>query len=235
LLPRFALALLLYGAFQQIAAIILLAPASLVRLTPLQPMRYLHLEYIFLVLIAGGLLGTHVLRRTAWRWALFLIVANGGMFLSQILLLPSSEHLELPGRASQNPWLHAFQWIRGNTPADALFALDPRYLALPGEDYHSFRALAERSQLADALKDAAVVTQVPRLAPRWEKEVDAQAGWNRFQISDFEQLGKTFGVDWVLLSNPPPPRLTCIWHYDQLSVCRIAAVRPAPRQESSLK
>ncbi len=64
-----------------------------------------------------------------------------------------------------NPWLQAFAWIRQNTPTDAYFALDPEYLAAPGEDYHSFRALAERSQLADAIKDTAVVTQVPELGP----------------------------------------------------------------------
>ena len=43
--------------------------------------------------------------------------------------------------------------------------MDPNYLAAPGEDYHSFRALAERSQLADAIKDTAVVTKVPELGP----------------------------------------------------------------------
>jgi hypothetical protein len=223
LLARFAMALFLYGAFQQSLAMVLLAPAALVRVTPFQPMRYLHLEYIFLVLIAGGLLDTHVLRRRAWRWALLLIVANGGMFLSQKLLLPASQHLELPGRASTNPWIQAFQWIRHNTPADAYFALDPGYLAIPGEDYHSFRALAERSQLADGIKDAAVVTQVPELAPRWTEQVDAQTGFNRFQLADFQRLKERFGIDWVLLSNPPPARLKCRWHNDELSVCRIPA------------
>ena len=226
LLPRFALALFLYGAFQQALAMILLAPPALIRITPLQPMRYLHLEYMFLVLIAGGLLGRHVLRRTAWRWALFLIIVNGGMFLSEKLLLPASEHVEFPGRTSRNPWLQAFAWIRENTPTDAYFALDPRYLGVPGEDYHSFRALAERSQLADAIKDAAVVTQVPELAPRWTGQVDARAGWSRFELADFERLKTRFDVDWVVLSYPPPARLSCIWHNDQLCVCRISAGAP---------
>jgi len=45
-------------------------------------------------------------------------------------------------------------------PVDAYFALDPDYMAAPGEDYHSFRALAERSQLADNIKDASMVTLV---------------------------------------------------------------------------
>jgi hypothetical protein len=226
--PRFALALLLYGAFQQVVAMILLAPSALIRLTPLQPMRYLHLEYAFLVMIGGGLLGRHVLGRTPWRWALFLLAANGGMFASQRLLLPASEHLELPGRVSRNAWLQAFTWVRENTPVNAYFALDPEYLARLGEDYHSFRALAERSQLADARKDAAVVTQVPELAPRWTEQMDAQAGWRRFRIEDFQRLRARFGIDWVLVSYPPPARLTCIWHNDLLAVCRLPAGAPAP-------
>ena len=110
------------------------------------------------------------------------------MFLSQRLIFPSSNISSFPGRESANPWLQAFTWIRHNTPKDAYFALDPNYLALPGEDYHSFRALAERSQLADAIKDTAVVTQVPELGPAWAKQVDAQAGWDRFQFADFARL-----------------------------------------------
>jgi hypothetical protein len=207
---------------------ILLAMPALIRITPLQPMRYLHLVYLFLALIAGCLLGRHILGRRIGFWLLFLVAANGGMFLSQRLLFPSSKHLEFPGREPANPWLQAFTWIRGNTPEDAYFALDPNYLALPGEDYHSFRALAERSQLADALKDTAVVTQVPELGPAWAKQVDAQAGWNRFQFVEFDQLRTQFGVDWVLVSYPPPARLTCKWHNDMLSVCRVNDSSPGP-------
>jgi hypothetical protein len=231
LLARFALALMLYGLFQQLLAIILLAPESLIRVTPLQPMRYLHLVYLFMALIAGSLLGRHILgghnqgghslSRSVVRWVLFLGILNGAMFISQRFMFSHSEHLEFPGRASRNPWLQAFTWIRRNTPKSAYFALDPNYLALPGEDYHSFRALAERSQLADAIKDAAVVTQVPELGPVWTKQVDAQAGWGNFNREDFEKLKSQFGVNWLLLSYPPPGRLNCIWHNDRLSVCRL--------------
>ena len=85
------------------------------------------------------------------------------MLAAQRAEFSGSQHIEWPGRAPSNPWLQAFAWIRTNTPTDAYFALDPRYLEAPGEDYHSFRALAERSQMADAIKDTAVVTQVPEL------------------------------------------------------------------------
>jgi len=59
----------------------LLAPESLVRLTPLQPMRYLQLVYLFMALAAGGLLGRFVLKTKIWRWAIYLLVFNGSMFL----------------------------------------------------------------------------------------------------------------------------------------------------------
>ena len=224
-LARFALALLLYGIFQQSVAMVLLAPAALIRITPLQPMRHLHLVYIFMALVAGCLLGRHILHGSIWRWGVLLIAVNGGMFATQRAMFGSTRHLELPGLPSNNPWLQAFTWIRENTPRDAYFALDPNYLAAPGEDYHSFRALAERSQLADAIKDAAVVTQVPELGSLWAAQVDAQAGWSRFRPSDFGRLHEQFGVDWVLVSYPQPDGLICRWHNDRLTVCQIPDTR----------
>jgi uncharacterized membrane protein len=221
LLARFALAVFVYGVFQLAVAMIMLGTPALVRLTPLQPMRFLHLIYFFMALIAGGLLGKYLVKASVWRWALFLLAINAGMVVAQRQLFAGSEHLELPGRQSANPWLQAFAWIRQNTPTDAYFALDPKYFDAPGEDYHSFRALAERSQLADALKDTAVVTQVPELGPEWKRQVEAQEGWQAFKLADFERLKKEFGVNWVLVSYPQPAGLVCHWHNGQLAVCQI--------------
>ncbi len=220
-LARFSMAVFAYGIFQQIAAMVILGSPGLVRLTPMQPMRYLHLIYFFMTLIGGCLLTKHLIRSSAWRWAAYLIVINAGMFATQRALFSSSEHLELPGVRSSNPWLQSFAWIRLNTPVDAYFVMDPNYLAAPGEDYHSFRALAERSQMADAIKDTAVVTQVPELGPAWERQVNAQAGWTHFKLADFERLKSDFGVNWALVSYPAPSGLNCHWHNDTLSVCQI--------------
>jgi hypothetical protein len=150
-----------------------------------------------------------------------LLVINSSMFLVQWELIDDGAHIELPFMASANPWLQAFEWIRQNTPADAYFALDPRYLAAPGEGFHSFRALAERSQLADGIKDTAVVMQVPSLAPAWHEQQQAQAGWHRFELADFERLKAHFGVDWVVVSFPQPQGLDCPWHNDALAVCKV--------------
>jgi hypothetical protein len=220
-LSCFGLAVFAYGVFQLAVAVTLLAPQCLVRLEPFQPMRFLQLVYIFMALVAGGLLGQFLLKTHLWRWAVFLLVFNGGMFLGQWELIDDGEHLELPGIASANPWLQAFDWIRGNTPEDAYFALDPNYLAEPGEGFHGFRALAERSQLADGIKDTAVVTEVPSLAPLWHTQQLAQAGWKHFERSDFERLKAQFGVDWVLVSYPQTAGLDCRWHNGELAVCTI--------------
>ena len=97
MLARFALAIFSYGVFQQAVAMIVLKSPALVRLTPMQPMRFLHLIYCFLTLVGGCLLGKYLLKTSTWRWAAFLVVINAGMFASQRALFSSSEHLEMPG------------------------------------------------------------------------------------------------------------------------------------------
>jgi hypothetical protein len=220
-LARLSFALVCYGVFQQIVAMVMLFPASFIRLYPLQPMRFLQLIYLFMALVVGGLLGRALLRKSVWRWAAYLLVIYGGMYMGQRDLFAGSYHLELPGRAPSSPWLQTFDWIRNNTPVDAYFTMDPRYMKAPGEDYHNFRPLAERSMLKDAIKDSAVVTQVPSLAPTWQRELAAQQGYASFQIADFERLKRNFGADWAIVSLPAPLGLDCKWHNDSLAVCRI--------------
>jgi hypothetical protein len=220
-LARLARAVTIYGTFQMAVAMIILGPQSLIGLSTLEPMRFLHLIYVFMALVGGAYLGRYVLKAHIWRWALFLLLANGGMFLAQRQSFPATEHIELHGVQSANLWLQAFDWIKHNTPEDAYFALDPKYLAAPGEDYHSFRALAERSQLADAIKDTSVVTKVPELGPAWKQQVDAQQGWPRFQLADFERLKAEFGVNWVLVAYPQPAGLDCRWHNGVVAVCQV--------------
>jgi hypothetical protein len=62
---------------------------------------------------------------------------------------------------------------------------------------------------------------VPELGEVWARQVQAQRGWAHFQLADFEGLKAEFGVNWVLVSYPPPAGLACQWHNDALSVCEI--------------
>lgn len=220
-LEHVATRLVYFGIFQLIVAIFLMLPDSLQRIRPLQPMRYLHLLYVIFIVLAGGLLGKKLLRAHWIRWALLFIPLAVGMFCAQRATYSASPHLEWPGATLRNPWLEAFAWIRTHTPVDAYFAAGADYMRRPGEDYHGFRALAERSRLADATKDSAVATQVPRLAQRWQDEVEAQRGWEHFTPTDFAKLKTRFGVDWVLVEKPGGEGLECPYENEKLRVCRV--------------
>ena len=225
LLARLATRLVLYAVFQFGVAIALLVPSSLDRLKSFQPMRFLHLLYLLFVLLAGGLLGQKLLRTNRLRWAALFLPLAAVMFFAQRQTYPASAHLEFPGTVPSNPWLQAFRWIRSNTPVTSFFAIGPRYMERPGEDFHSFRALAERSVLADSTKDASVVTQVPGLAPQWLEQVEAQSGWERFGAQDFERLHARFGVDWLVLEQPGVLGLDCPYQNEKLEVCRIGGLK----------
>jgi hypothetical protein len=143
------------------------------------------------------------------------------MFFVQRETFPASEHLELPGRVSGNPWIRAFVWVKANTPQDAYFALDPAYVERPGEDQHGFRALAQRSMMADLMKDAGVVTLFPSIASRWQQETRARANWSSFTLADFLRLRDQYGVTWVIVEKPIQVPLQCPYQNGQVAVCRI--------------
>ena len=208
------------------AGLIITVPRPLEFLVPLQPMRYLHLVYTLMTVFAGGLLAHYVLRDRAWRWTLLLLPISAGMFLAQRNLFPTSRHIDWPGAPPKNKWVEAFMWVRRNTPQDALFALDPNYMSLPGEENYGFRALAERSQVADRSKDAAVVTLSPELGPAWQRQVHAISGFRNFNADDFRRLRQRLGVSLVILDQPKASSLTdagfpCPYNNGLLSICYI--------------
>jgi len=227
-LVPFVTALLYYGVFQLIVGLVIMLPPSLERLRPFEPMRYLHLLYICFFLIIGGLLGQYLLRRRVYRWLLLFVPLTMGMLYAQFRMYPDSPHLELSFVEQQNQWVQVFDWIRRNTPTDALFAIDPHYEALDGEDQHGFRALAERSVLADYEKDGGMAARVPTIAPRWLKEVTALNGWQNFSTRDFQRLKNDFGVTWVVLSHEDAEfqrassdAMTCLYENASAKVCRL--------------
>lgn len=227
LLPMVS-ALIYYGVFQTIVGLVIMLPPGLERLRPFEPMRYLHLLYLLFFLIVGGLLGNYLLGRHRYRWALLFIPLSAGMLYAQRQMYSASPHLELPFITPASGWLRAFDWIRLYTPPDSLFAIDPHYEALPGENYHGFRALAERSVLADYEKDAGMAARVPALAPRWLQEVTALEGWRSFRTADFERLKNDFGVTWFVLSaadaefsNSEPGPIVCPYANEEVKVCHL--------------
>jgi len=214
-------ALIVYGLAFFVAALVITVPKSMAAWVFLQPMRSLHLLYILFFLFTGGMLGEFVLRRHVWRWLVLFLPLCAAMYFVQRQTFPASPHVEWPGVVPANYWLQAFDWIRENTPQDAYFALDPDHMNSQGEDEHGFRALAERSMLADRVKDSGAVTMFPRLADDWRRQVQAQLGWKDFQSSDFERLHQEFGVTWFVVHKAGGPGLTCVYENATLKVCRL--------------
>ena len=58
-------------------------------------------------------------------------------------------------------------------------------MKIPGEDANGFRAIAERSMLADAVKDSGAVTMFPPMAEEWLRQVQARAAGKRFKCRIF--------------------------------------------------
>ncbi len=116
--------------------------------------------------------------------------------------------------APRNPWAQAFIWIRQNTPVDAVFALDPYYMDIAGEDEIGFRCLAERSRLADGVKDNGVVSMFPPLAEEWWAQVQDQMPWKNFRSSDFARLKNKYGVGWVVVQTARGVGLDCVYQND---------------------
>jgi hypothetical protein len=213
--------LLVVGAISVAAALFLAIPDRFETLARIQPLRSLYLIYLLLLVMAGALIGENLLKAHVGRWIALFLPMCLGMLLAQRALFPASDHIEWPGEKSQNPWVQAFEWTRGNTPLDALFALDPYHMRIAGEDANGFRAIAQRSMLADAVKDSGAVSMFPSLADAWFHQVEAERNWKTFQAQDFQRLQREYGVTWVVLERPAVPGLNCLYQNQVVSVCRL--------------
>jgi len=214
-------ALIVYDLIYFSAALVVDLPARFESLARLQPLRSLHLLYILLFLIMGGFLGEYVLKNRVWRWFALFAPVGVGMFLAQRALFPASDHVEWPGAAPKNQWAQAFVWVRANTPIDAVFALDPDFMQLQGEDTTGFRCLAQRSRLADSSKDSGAVSMFPPLAEAWWTQVQAQTPWESLRTEDLSRLKNKYGAGWVVVQQPGVAGLDCAYQNDTVRVCRI--------------
>lgn len=220
---RVAQAIFIFGAICLAAALVVMIPQRFERFAMYQPLRGFQLVYIFLFLIAGGLLGEKVLKRGAMRWLALFLPLCAGMFCAQLGLFPGNRHIEWPGAAAVNPWLQSFAWIRVHTPEGAVFAMDPNYMALPGEDQQGFRAMAERSSLADAHKDwsAAVMFPGVPLADECLRQIRAASPWNPTDAAELLRLKQVYGVSWILSDAAHSRGLACPYRNGTVAVCEL--------------
>jgi hypothetical protein len=223
MLARLTWTLFLFELICFVGGLTITIPHALEILAPYQPMRSLQLVYLLMFVIIGGLLGEHVLQSHFFRWAVLFLPIAAGLCIAQVRLFPETRHVEWPGAVPINPWLQSFEWVRKNTPTDAVFALDPNYMGLPEENYQGFRAAAERSRLADAKKDWSDAVLYPwlPLADEVFAQTQAAAGWKNFGPADFEHLKKTYGVTWIVIQQPRGSGLDCPYQNTAVKVCRI--------------
>jgi hypothetical protein len=214
-------AFIIYDLIYFVLALVFDLPARFESLARLQPLRSLHLLYMAMFVVIGGFIAEYALQNRVWRWLALFVPLGAGMFAAQLALFPASAHVEWPGVTPRNPWAQAFVWIRQNTPVDAVFALDPEYMHIPGEDEIGFRCLAQRSRLADANKDNGVVSMFPPLAEKWLEQVKAQTPWKNFSSLDFARLKQKYGVDWVVLQQSGVTGLDCAYQNAAVQVCRV--------------
>jgi len=207
------------------------APTHLV--ARVQPLRAFQIVYVVMVLALGAKFGETLLRRSAWRWAAAMVLLGGVMLGAARDAFPNTEHLELPGMGSRNAWVRAFEWIRQNTPKDALFALDADYINARHEDAQCFRAIAERSALPDYSKDGGEASIAPELTGAWQVGQAAQQGLSgklqaRWGATDGAEADGTrvralapLGVTWVVMRDQAVTNFECPYANDVVKVCRL--------------
>jgi hypothetical protein len=220
-----SLALIPFGLVSILAASILSSTPMLEMFERLQPLRSFHLITMVFMLLLGGVIGEYLAKGRAWMLAAITIPLACGMFIVARQTYANSPQVELPSRASSNAWVNALMWVRQNTPTDAVFAVDSRYFKDEGTDVHGFRAVSERSALADYFKDGGVVSLFPDLAPEWKQMSDATYGLNHFTAADFTRLQREFpNVTWTVVHGATPAGLDCPYQQGGYAVCHLGTL-----------
>src|SRR5579859_5964807 len=227
-LKRLSFALIPFGLLSILAGLVFSCSHEFDMFARLQPLRSFHLITIVFVLMLGGVIGEYAAfwkrRERAWVLAAIAVPLAVGMFFVSRQTYTSSPQIEFPSETSSNGWVNALLWVRRNTPADAVFAVDSRYFKDEGTDVHGFRAVSERSMVADYFKDGGVATMFPALAPEWKQMSDATYGLNHFTAADFGRLREKYPmVSWTVVHGAAPDGLACPYQERGYAVCRLDA------------
>ena len=222
---RLSFALIPFGLVSIAAGAVISSTHKLDMYARLQPLRCFHLITLIFMLFFAGVLGEYLAKDHVWVVPAILAPLAVGMFLVNRDTYPFSPHIEWPGRdSSTNAWMNALLWVRRNTPQDAVFAVDSRYFLDPDVDVHGFRALSERSELADYYKDGGVVAIFPKLADEWKQMSSATAGLNHFTAQDFVRLAQQYPVTWTVIHGAAPAGMDCPYQQRGYAACRIPGV-----------
>jgi hypothetical protein len=187
--------------------------------------------YALMAMLLGALLQQACAKTRALRMLVVAVIAAMAvvMFFVQRQTFPRSQHLELPWLAARNPnpWVQAFLWAKKNTPRDALFALDAKYVNTDGEDAQTFRATALRSAVPDYSKDGGEAAIDPALAAQWQEGAAAQKGLSPMDDAEREVRLNGLGVTWMVLHADAVTADACSYDNGTVKVCRFGASIPS--------
>jgi hypothetical protein len=211
-----------FGILSILAAMVISSSPIFDNFVRLQPLRTFHLITIVFVILIAGVFGEFVGRSRPWATAALPAALALAMFLVGRATYPHSQQVELPAAKSSNAWVNTLLWIRKNTPEDAVFAVDSHYLGDEITDSHGFRAVSERSALADYYKDSGAASLFPTLADEWKQMSTATTGLNHFNQADFQRLKSEYPtVTWTVVHGSAPAGLSCPYQQQGYSVCRL--------------
>jgi hypothetical protein len=219
---RVSFALIPFGLLSIMVALVFCTSSLFDMFARLQPLRSFHLITIVFVVLLGGVAGEYLAKGRSWVIAAIAVPLAVGMYFVARATYSSSPQIEWPSETSSNGWVNALLWVRRNTPTDAVFAVDSRYFKDDGTDVHGFRAVSERSGLADYFKDGGVVSLFPALAPEWKQMSNATYGLNHFSAADFHRVQLQYPmVNWTVVHGPAPVGLDCPYQKQGYAVCRL--------------
>ena len=217
-------ACLVLAAIATLTAVLFAHESSAVYLVArLQVLRVYLLIYAIMAILLGTTL-YQLCERSHPRLIVFAIVTMAAiMGYVQRQSFPLSPQVELPWRAdaNPNPWVQAFLWVQRNTPRDALFALDAKYINTDGEDAQTFRATALRSALPDYSKDGGEASITPALAPVWQQAAAAQKDLSKLTDTTRDARLRPFGVTWMVLHADAPTSHPCPYANPTVKVCAL--------------
>lgn len=217
---KIAAASFLVGSAACVAAFTFVHPQGPYLLARVQLLRNFQIIYVLGLVLLGGFIGNLFLHRHRWAAPALFLVAASAMLATEVGMYPGSAHLEWPGSAPLNSWGQALAWIRGNTPAEARFAISPALLSSPAEDLPGFRARAERSVLVDN-KDEGVASIFPAVAPAWKERSEAEAGLDHMTAAQRAARLGPWGITWLLLPPSAAGDLLCPYRNSVVVVCRM--------------
>jgi hypothetical protein len=231
---RISFALIPFGLLSIVVAAVLCSSPEFEMFVRLQPLRSFHLITFLFVLLLAGAAGEYLAKARKWVPVALFVPFAAGMFFVARQTYPNSPQIEIPSETSTNPWVNTLLWIRHNTPTDAVFAVDSHYFKDPESDVHGFRAVSERSALADYYKDGGVVSLFPALADEWKQMSSATYGLNHFSSAQFRQLQQEYPeVTWTVIHGDAPAGLSCPYRQRGYEVCRLPS-REHPIQAAGI-